>query len=443
MRLTQAEVEELPLPAALVDSSGNQIGRTPEWRCGGIGTVQYRLGPYQLFVETEASRPAVALLSARLLDEMDAAVAGATGHTHTRRSLLRAGLRLVAGQPDMTPGTTDDVIAALSTVSDDINITVEVDEHISSPVAGAATVALALKQIATNAWKHDGASELRCSVGTGPTFRLTWSGSGDGGIVETSRHPELRTRWGLAMVRMAADALGASVLPVRRRGDGLTEGVFAIERGAHGFSLPVAAIADDGHTVLRATRAWDEETSVTPGRTVNGNLHDLAIRAMEAGGKVVATDPYNARRGRVCTWIAQRPRAVMEQALDLVTGLSHERSLSGNDDHTLRLRGCASALALAAGLGVDLVRRDDFDAELAGACSAYGAKIPQIESTCRVIPPAPLAAFLSHHACGGVLSQVGGSWIFLPTSRNSAVINSLTTGGAVALPAGTPRQRMS
>lgn len=441
MRLTQAEVAELPLPAALVDSCGNQRSHTPEWRGGGIGTVQYRLGPYQLLVETQTPPPAVTLLSAHLLDEMDTAVAAATGRARTGRSLLRAGLRLVAGRPDMTPGTTDDVIAALCTVTDDIDIVVEVGEHTRSPLVGAATVALALKQLATNAWKHDGASELRCSVSNGPIFTLIWSGSGDGGVVETSRHPELRTGWGLAMVRMAADALGASVLPVRRRGDGFSEGIFAVEHGPRGLSLPLAAVAADAHTVLRATRAWDEETSITPGRALNGSLDDLAIRAMEAGGDVVASDPYTARRGRAYTWIAQRPRAAMEHALDLVMGLSHERSLGGDDDQMLRLRGCADALMLAAGLGVELAPRANFAEQIARGCAAFGAQIPRVQGDDDEAPSAPLVAFLSHCAHGGLLAAAGGgSWSFLPASLRSDVLSALAVAGVVPLAAATRRQ---
>jgi hypothetical protein len=127
----------------------------------------------------------------------------------------------------------------------------------------------------------------------------------------------------------------------------------------------------------------------------------------------------------------------MEHALDLVTGLPHERSLSGDDDHSLRLRGCAGALALVVGLSVEPWRRADFDRDIAKACSAFGVEIPRIEGGEREVPSAPLVAFLSHCGNGGTLRCDGGSWRFFPTSEESEIIAALADAGIVALPLAT------
>src|SRR5579872_1588539 len=110
VNLTIAEIAELPLAAALLDSAGGVVARTPEWDGPGPGAVAYPVRNMRLVVRT---RPASTLCDAvlsRLLDAIDSSVAG-LDHVHAQRvRILACSLRLVAGREAGGWGSTDEVL---------------------------------------------------------------------------------------------------------------------------------------------------------------------------------------------------------------------------------------------------------------------------------------------------------------------------------------------
>lgn len=414
MRLTTNELPELPLAAAWLRDDGTEIARTPEWTGGGADTAQYRCGPMRLVVETREHQPAIAVLSHMVLRELDTLMRRASLELADVRRALCASLRLVMGAPDLTSRSTADVLATAAAAANEENVSVAVIPPAKDyGVVGGDTVALVLKQLATNARRHDDAEDLRLSADAHGAFRLAWRGKGARGPIETSRHPDQRQRWGLGLVRLAADALGASVVPARQVDGGTAEAVFTPSAADCRFTLPLAAISDSG-TVERATRAWDEETELTPGAPLNGQLEALWRRARAHAGSCVADGPFIARTGRHRTWLALTPRSTRDHARDLIAGIAHERALVGEGLDATRLVGTAAALNCLLGVPAELWMRHAVEEALPGACAVFGAPMVRIDGDGRSAPPPELLAFLSEQSGGGYVSLDVSGWEFIP-----------------------------
>ena len=430
MRLTTDELREIPLAGAWYREDGTQTAKTPEWSGGGVDTVQYRYGPLRLVVETEEHRPEIADLSQRVLAELDALAVAATPELAAVRRSLCASLSLVMGRLDPMPRSTEEVIATVHATAREENVVVSPLPSPHVVVPSGDSVALVLKQLATNARKHDGAEDMALSADKGGTFRLRWRGNQSTGRVSTSRHPDQRAGWGLGLVRLAADALGASVITVRHGDDGTSEAVFAPLSASGRFSLPLAAVSSDG-VVERATRAWDEETGLTPGSRIPDEL-TLLCGSTLAGGRAISHGAFSARRGLRRTWIAMRPRSTREQARDLVAGIAHERALVGDGADATRLVGSAAALSLLLGSPIEMWLRTAVDDQLPLACQAFNAPIPRLIGEGRSAPPAPLIAFLVAEASGGEFEFRDGVWVFRP-EHTSDLIGHLVADGVVPI----------
>ncbi|MBJ7595984.1 MAG: hypothetical protein JF886_14220 [Candidatus Dormibacteraeota bacterium] len=427
MRITTDELAELPLAAAWFRADGSLAAATPEWNGAGADTVQYRLGSLRLVVATPGHDPAIAALSERVLEELDLSARTAPAAAESVRRCARAGLHLVMGRPDFTPRVAADVLATVATAAREENVQVTVGQTDAAEVRGGDTVALVLKQMAVNAHRHGAARRIVADSTEGRDFRVRWRGEETGTAIRTSRHPDRRERWGLALVRLAADALGATAVPAHHNGDGASEARFVLLPPTARCSLPLAALDVNGR-VQRASRAWDEETQLPPRSTVSGNLATLVRQAAAAPGTVAQADGFVARRGTTATWVALIPRSIREYARDLVAGVIHEAVLLGEGESRLRVTGAAQALALALGAPTEMWLREAFDAQLPAACAAYGTPPPTVCGEGRDIPSAPLIAFLAHEGGGGVLARTDGVWVFRP-ARPSAVMSHLATDG--------------
>ncbi len=431
MRITSDELADLPLAAAWCREDGAMVASTPEWTGGGVDTVQYRLGALRLIVATDGHSAEVAALCARVLDELDTAARSAPPEAELMRRSLRAGLHLVMGRPDLTERSAVEVLAGVRASAGEENVEVVLGPAVSSAVRGGDTVALALKQLATNARKHDAATDLTAEESGPGIFRLRWRGTVASGSVRTSRHPDRRARWGLGLVRLAADALGATVVPVRHGENGHSEATFALLSGAARFTLPLAAV-DQRRRIERASRAWDEETCLLPGQTITAGLAALIIRAENTPGNIVSNESFAARRSPGTTWVAAVPRSTRDQARDLIAGLAHENALLGDGPETSRVEGCAQALGLALGVTTEMWLRTAFDEQLSSACAAFAAPMPAMHVKGREVPPAPMIAFLASEGCGGEVVRWSGGWAFQP-ARWSPLLSQLATGPVVKI----------
>jgi hypothetical protein len=353
VNLTIAEIAELPLAAALLDSTGEVVARTPEWDGPGPGAVAYPVRNMRLVVRT---RPASALCDAvlsRLLDAIDAAIEG-LDETHARRvRILASSLRLVAGREAGGWGTTDDVIdLARAGITARTGLTVDVTTGAVRPVLAPEVAALVLVQLSVNAERHDAAEHVRVEVDK-TTFRVVWRRAGDDVRVKTARRHAERERWGLGFARIAADAIGGTVYPPRALGNGEVAAI--LEMGVRRLALPLAAVRDG--QVSRATASWDEETSLAPGATAGGGtrLGILCSAAYDEPGRIVGDD-WTARAGARETWVAVPPDDSAVRARDVVTGLIHERALADRLEEPARSTIGALGLLLATLLGEPMPR---------------------------------------------------------------------------------------
>jgi hypothetical protein len=431
VRITSDELAELPIAAAWFREDGSMVSATPEWTGPGIDTVQYCLGPLRLIVATDGHSAEVAALCARILDELDMTARSGPEDAELMRRCLRAGLHLVMGRPDLTERPAAEVLACVRVATGEENVEVVVGSTMSSAVRGGDTVALALKQLATNARKHDAATDLTAEESGAGAFRVSWRGSRTPASVRTSRHPNRRARWGLGLVRLAADALGATVIPVRHDENGHSEATFTLLSGAARFTLPLAAVDERGR-IERASRAWDEETGLLPGQTVNAELAALVVRAKDDGGSIVSNEGFAARRSTGTTWVTVVPRSTRDQARDLIAGVAHENTLLGNGPKATRVEGCVQALGLVLGASTEMWLRAVFDEQLSAACSAFDAPLPVMLGNSREAPPAPMVGFLASEGCGGELAHRDGAWAFQP-ERWSPLLSQLAAGSVVKI----------
>ena len=101
MRITQAMMGAIPLPAVWLDERGTIVATTPEWRGAGLGVREYRVGArgrLRLLVAPLTEVPGIAALSERLLRELEQAV----GETPPPRGV---GLRLALAALGSWPAT--------------------------------------------------------------------------------------------------------------------------------------------------------------------------------------------------------------------------------------------------------------------------------------------------------------------------------------------------
>jgi hypothetical protein len=353
VNLSIAEIAELPLAAALVDSTGEVVARTPEWDGPGPGAVSYPVRNLRLVVRTQPASPHCDEVLNRLLDAIDGEVGGLEATQAKRVRMLAGSLRLVAGREPGGWGTTDEVIdLARAGISARTGLAVEVVTGAVRPVLAPEVAALVLVQLAVNAERHDAAERVRLEVDK-TTFRVVWRRAGPPATIRTARRQADRERWGLGFARNAADAIGGSVYPPRALGDGSVAAT--LELGVRRLALPLAAVRRG--LVCRATRSWDEETSLAPGCGADGTsrLGKLCAAADGEPGRIVS-DGWSARATARTTWVAVPPDDSAVRAREVVTGLVHERALSDHIVEPARSTIAGLALLLATLLGEPMPR---------------------------------------------------------------------------------------
>ena len=353
MNLSIAEIAELPLAAALIDTGGEVVARTPEWDGLGPGAVSYPVRNMRLVVRTRPASPQCDEVLDRLLDAIDGAVGGLESTQAKRVRMLGSSLRLLAGREPGGWGTTDEVLdLARAGITARTALGVEVFTGAVRPVLAPEVAALVVVQLAVNAERHDAAASVGLGVDR-TTFRVVWPRVGKPATIRTARRYADRERWGLGFARNAADAIGGSVYPPRAFGDGSVAAT--LELGVRRLALPLAAIRDG--LVCRATRSWDEETSLAPGSSVDAGsrLADLCAAARAQPGRMVS-DGWSARATARTTWVAVPPDDSEVRARDVVTGLMHERALSDHVPEPARSTIAGLALLLATLLGEPMPR---------------------------------------------------------------------------------------
>ena len=436
MNLGLAEIPELPVAAALVDSAGEIVARTPEWDGAGIGAVAYPVRNTRLVVRTLPASPDCDVLLSRLLDAIDRAAAGLHGTQAQRVRMLSGSLRLVAGRDAAGQGTTGEVLdLARAGITARTALSVAAGPGSSGTVPAPEVVALVLVQLAVNAERHDAAEAILLEVDR-TTFRVIWQRAGSPPDVSTSRRRAERERWGLGFARIAADAVGGTVYPPRSNGDGTVAATF--ELGLRRLALPVAAVRDG--RVARATRSWDEETAQLPGSTVDPGSRLEALLTAAAGrpGSIVHDTGWSARAGSRAIWVAVPPDDATTRARDVVAGLTHERALSERIDEPLRSTIGALALLLATILG-DPMPRVPITAwvrRMTELGPAFGIEhpIPSFDGVGAIDPQ--VVCLLAQSATG---FEVDGDRLWLrvrPESREDPAVRVLLRPGENRIPLG-------
>jgi hypothetical protein len=389
-----------------------------------------------LLVSPGGYDPNVAALCARLVAALQRGSEQTTSRQRLRLQMLLASLRMILGRHTPMAGSSDDVIAGLDAALELSNPPLHVDaprgdgHACPSPLI----VALALKQLATNAQRHGSATSLTISVDDGPTFRLRWQGIPPAQPIATSRHPGRRVRWGTGFTRLAADAVGAAIYdPAVVDGETL-EVTFAIQPSDRQLRLPLAVV-DDSAVVVRATRSWDEETHALPGQPLNDPDAILATRRAAANrGRTAAGGPFAARSSHTGTWIALMPADVHAQALDLVAGLAHEHDLLRvPEPHRSEALGLAAVIRNALGQTSEPWDPHAVKGPFRAAAMALGVapEALDIPSNAPCAPDPLLAAFLIAELGGRPLWDcVRGRWRLdsFDRLRSPAVGATLATG---------------
>ncbi len=410
MNLTLGELAELPLAAALFDGE-EIVARTPEWRDAAPGAVGYRVRRNRLVVSTDEAHPMCAPVLDRLLDEIDATSGTLPRRQALRVTMLAASLRIVAGRSVSGAGTSSDVLEhACAGVASRTALRVSIDERDHFAVQAPAVAALVLVQFATNAERHDHAESVVLSS-VGRSFILAWQASPGAPGVTTARRRSERQRWGLGFARVAADSIGAVVYPPVHDGEGSL--CAALDMGVNHLALPVALLRDG--RVFKATRAWDEETSLLPGAAVaaGGHAARCVAAAAEASGSIAGVDGWTARSGRDGVWVAIPPDAAVDRARDVLDGMLHERALWEGMPEAPRSRIAALAAILATMLGADLDRVPG---------PTWNVRAQEVAAACGLTTPVPhfsglgavdprVALFLAAE-CGGAL-EVDGDDLYL------------------------------
>lgn len=352
MNLTAAEAAELPLAAAL-HHGDDLLATTPEWRGAGAGAVRYRAHHAVLTVDAADAGPACAELVARLLEALGRAADAAPHRMALRLRMLAAGCALVGGRAAGAAGPASEVLElACAGIAARTALRVSLRDGGGDPVEDAAATALALVQLAANAERHEGATEVELAA-SGTTFSVSWNGIAAPAQVRTSRQRGDREGWGLGYARVAADSLGGAVyLPDA----GCGRRTAVLELGVRRLALPLALVS--GNEVQRATTAWDEETGLVPGTAVapESRAARCVAAASRSSGGVVAVEGWTARRCARGTWLAIPPDGAADRARDVLQALVHERALWEGVTPPSALRIVTLAAVLARALGSEMPR---------------------------------------------------------------------------------------
>lgn len=411
MNLTLTDLRALPLASALIGGDGEVIACTPEWRGDGVGSASYPVRSKRLVVCVEPAAPHCALLLDRLLRELDSAAGSATPPRSLQVQMLAASLRLVAGRNASGAMLSDDVLGlACAGIQARTGLEMTLQSDASGTVRGGEAAALVLVQLAVNAERHGGADGVMLTAIRGG-FTVAWHG-GPAGRVTTSRRREQRDGWGLGFARIAADAIGGVVHPPQPR-DGWM--VSALEVEVPRLSLPLAAVRDQ--RVLRATRAWDDETGAIPGTpiTASTQLTDAAADAAAAPGSIARAGGMAARVSNDLLWCAVPPDDAADQARDVVDGLTHEQALIDGvaEPQRTRINALAQLLAHALGTPLQRVAGEAWTRRMRLLADGFGLRVPVPElSAADVIDPG-VSALLAQEA-GECFEDDGGAvWLRL------------------------------
>lgn len=376
MNLTTADLAELPLPAAAFDDEDGLIAQTPEWQGATAGAVAYPVRHNRLVVATGEANPHCEAILNRLLDAMDQTADAVAGQQSLRVTMLAASLRIIAGRRLTSAGTSHDVIDyARAGISARTSLNVNVEGMPAFPVASPEVAALVLVQFAANAERHARVSSVTITQSEN-AFSVIWPGQSGNRDIYTARQRGARQRWGMGFARIAADTLGGAVYPPYDRGDGMV--IATLELGLNRLALPLAAVS--GGRVVKATRSWDEETGLDPGREVQaGTKLAAAVRsALERPREIAVHEGWWARAVRDSVWIAIPPDDIMDRARDVLDGIVHERALWDGVPDPGQSRVFALASLLGAMLGTPLPRvpGDTWNRKFPELREAFGITMP-------------------------------------------------------------------
>jgi hypothetical protein len=435
VRLDPVDVPYLPLPAAMLDRTGQPVAQTPEWRGAGPGSLTYHAGHAQLVVgPTEAVPTGQQALMAWLLRELEAAAGAMPADQALLASVLTSSLELVAGASlDVTrlSGNTSQVFeyarAAIAARTSDVRLEIT-PEAAPQPVPAPAQIALALVQLAVNAATHDGARTISLRVDLGPTFWVEWP-SERGERVQAGGHPHQRRRprWGLGYVRMVADALGATTLPPGPSGRGLMGACLSL--GNQRFTLPVAVYS--GWQVTRSTQTWEQELAgpdsdgvARTWQAVTGTLQ----AAWQQPGRVARHDLYAARHVNAGTWISLVPEAGADRTRDVLRGLDHERALwSAPEPYATTVHSLITLLTWSLDAARTAIAPDAFAREFPRACAALGMPVHAVPPLL-ACPDPRVTAFLLRELGGSLVSEPEGASLQPPPSARRHPIIALLAG---------------
>jgi hypothetical protein len=418
VRLDPAEVQRLPLAAALVDRQGQLIALTPEWRGAQPGTVVYDTGQARLLISPDETAPSEqSALMRRLLDELAGAVGSVPPAQALQATVLTSSLELVAGWPRETRGTTGQVLelaeAAVRARVAEARVEVAPDP-MPQEVPAPAQAALAMVQFATNAVRHDGASELRLRVGLGPSFFVEWPSARTASVaVPAKSHPQLRRRWGMGYVRMLADFLGATALPPGPTQPGWFGACLSL--GSRRLTLPVALFT--AGVRQRCTQTWEQEVdSPDPelGARLGADLRTVITAAEARPWNRVSAGLFAGRHVGGQTWVALPPAAGTDRVRDVLRGLDHERPLwSAPEPHATRVHALIVLLGQALGTPPAAFAPDAFARELPRACAALGIQAPPV-GPMLACPDPRVTAFLLAELDGTLVAEPAGAFVQAP-----------------------------
>ena len=443
MRISTATMTALPLPAAWLEGD-TFVARTPEWTSPTWGMRAYRAGHrLRLLVAPLSLEPGIAALCDRVLLELHSAVPETPPQRRAALRLALGALRVIAGHGDVEPlseaGIAEAVVfgCAMETRPPRVGVAAVGEGQ----VGGGWLVAAALKQLAINAARHEGCDAVALRLGE-RRYSVGWSAPAgrSGHQLTTSRHREQRSGWGLGMVRLACDALGATHLAPYEVAIGDVETAIAVEPESSCLRLPLALVdADD--VVVQATRTWDIEAGVSPGRRVSGTeLGESVAGARRNSGRIVRAGPWVARCEAMQTWVALRPADTREQGLDLLEGLVHEAELLVGEPESNAWRravGAIEALQLALGQPQLGWASSAFLRDLVRYGAAYGVDLSSIRGVATPAPSPALSAFVLAVGGGGVVTPVEGGWSINVRTPEATELASLV------LPDGSVRVRVA
>lgn len=377
MNLTIADLADLPLAAAAFDSAGTLIAKTPEWRGPAPGAVSFPVhGNRLVAMGADAAGSGCEPVLDRLLAGMAGAAAVSAGRAAARIDMLAASLRLIAGRTAASSGDSGDAIElATAGIAVRTGLHVVVEPGPSWRLEEPAVAALVLVQLAANAERHARVGAITLSQ-TEHAFHVSWRGRPESVAVSTSRHRGRRQGWGLGFARIAADTLGGTVYPPSATPDGSVDTTF--ELGLRRLALPLALIREG--RVVRATRAWDEETGYPPGHAVGAGSRLTATLgdALASPGRVAGGAGLWGRAVEAGVWMTIPPDGIVDRARDVIDGIAHEQALWQGVPEPDRSRVYALANLLGAMLGEPLPRvpAAAWNRRFGELCAGFGLNLP-------------------------------------------------------------------